>query len=175
MTRISKGAPAKGCPPKGSWGDRYVIENTQHSKRISCSSCVHYRDEDKSCEIQPIYVPENGYGYWRVCKYFELSPELADDSFSIDVVQRIKGVDYAPRKLPQKRIQEKEKFLTSKKIFSLTLNQKQRYQLALQCPYFNKYNNHCKKKNESQYCSMIRNINNDNCIMEKANIKNNIT
>lgn len=167
MRRISKGAPAKGSPPKGSWGDRYVIESTQHSKRVSCSSCVYYRDEDKSCETQPIYVPENGYGYWKICKYFKLSPELADDNSFIDVVQRIKGVDYIPQKLPQKRLQKQEESLISGKIFSLTLSQKELHNLALKCPYFNKYNNHCKKKNESQYCSVMRNHKDDKCIMEK--------
>lgn len=169
MGKISKGAPAKGCPPKGSWGDRYVIENTYQSKRISCGSCIHYREDDKSCEVEPIYVPENGYGYWKLCKYFELSPELADDIHSIDIVQRVKGTDYKP----QKKKQKQETISISKKIFSVTLSQKQLYQLALQCPYFNRCNNHCKKQNQANYCSVVRNILNNKCMMEKRILKKN--
>ena len=97
MTRISRGAPAKGCPPKGSWGDSYVIENTYESKRVSCSSCIHYREDDKSCDARPIYVPENGYGYWKNCKYFDLSPKLSDDFFLKKWFGVLKVVTILPR------------------------------------------------------------------------------
>ncbi len=162
MGRIPKGAPAKGVPPKGSWGDGYVIESTQHSKRVSCSSCIHYRNDDKSCDIKPIYVPENGYSYWKTCNCFELSPEFTDDTFYIKVVQRIKGIDY----IPQKKLKKKESSIAEQEIFT-PLSQKHLYKLALQCPYFNKYNNHCKQNNEAAYCSVIRRIKNDNCMMKR--------
>lgn len=167
MTRISRGAPAKGCPPKGSWGDSYVIENTYESKRVSCSSCIHYREDDKSCDARPIYVPENGYGYWKNCKYFDLSPKLSDDFFSKEVVRRVKGSHYTPQKPPKKQKHLTQGDIGSKKIFSSTLNQKELHKLALQCPHFNKYNNHCKMKNEAQYCSVIRNVGNNGCIMQR--------
>lgn len=72
MKRISKGAPAKFTPHKGSWGDRYLIEYPDGSKRMSCARCANYNPDDKSCVALPIYVPENGYGYWKYCKHFEI-------------------------------------------------------------------------------------------------------
>ena len=98
MARMPRGAPAKGSPPKGSWGDCYVIESTQHSKRVSCSCCVHYCDEDKSCMAKPIYVPSNGYNYWRICNEFELAPEYGDDIDYVSYVERIKGDECLPKK-----------------------------------------------------------------------------
>lgn len=92
MARISRGAPAKGCPPKGSWGDGYVIENTYQSKRVSCRHCLYYCEDDKSCSALPLYVPENGYGYWKQCKKFILSPEF-NDTYVRDVVEKVRGME----------------------------------------------------------------------------------
>ena len=92
MVRISRGAPAKGCPPKGSWGDGYVIENTYQSKRVSCRHCLYYCEDDKSCSALPLYVPENGYGYWKQCKKFMLSPEF-NDTYVRDVVEKVRGTE----------------------------------------------------------------------------------
>lgn len=89
MGRIPKGAPAKGVPPKGSWGTGYTIENTYESKRISCSCCIHYCKEDKSCNKTGAYVPINGYDYWRQCTHFILSPEY--ERKYKDIVISIKG------------------------------------------------------------------------------------
>lgn len=89
MGRIPKGAPAKGVPPKGSWGTGYTIENTYESKRISCSYCIHYCKEDKSCNKTGAYVPINGYGYWKQCTHFILSPEY--EGKYKDIVISIKG------------------------------------------------------------------------------------
>lgn len=112
MARISRGAPAKGCPPKGSWGDRYVIENTNESKRVSCRHCVNYCEDDKSCNVMPFYVPENGYGYWKYCKKFLLSPEFNDSHF-IDIVERVKGEKYIQHS--NKNLQEDKKSATTNK------------------------------------------------------------
>lgn len=90
MARISRGAPAKGCPPKGSWGDRYVIENPNQGRGVSCRHCVHYCEDDKSCNVLPFYVPENGYGYWRYCNKFELSSEYNNAHYR-SIVNRVKG------------------------------------------------------------------------------------
>lgn len=70
MKHISRGAPAKSSPHKGSWGDRYIIENPNQNKRMSCSKCVHYMD-DKSCDAKAVYVPEIGYDYWKYCNAFK--------------------------------------------------------------------------------------------------------
>ena len=49
MKGIYKGAPAKGGPAPGSWGDRYIIEKEEyHGTSMSCNKCVHYCSDDKS-------------------------------------------------------------------------------------------------------------------------------
>ena len=56
MKGIYKGAPAKGGPAPGSWGDRYIIEKEEyHGTSMSCNKCVHYCSDDKSCSIEPVY------------------------------------------------------------------------------------------------------------------------
>jgi len=81
MSRISRGAPAKGSPHKGSWGDRYIIENPNQSKRMGCSKCIHYMDY-KSCNIKPVYIPKIGYDYWKYCDAFEIPSEFIEDNCS---------------------------------------------------------------------------------------------
>lgn len=41
-------------------------------KKISCKDCVNYDKSDKSCQKRPVYLPEDGYGLWMTCSYFEL-------------------------------------------------------------------------------------------------------
>lgn len=63
-----------GKPHKGSWGDRYIIEQKPNNKRITCNFCKYY-DEDGSCRVKPIVVCEVGYDYWKYCDAFYLSDE----------------------------------------------------------------------------------------------------
>lgn len=167
MSKIYRGAPAKGSPHKGSWGDRYIIESTQHSKRVSCSSCVHYQ-EDRSCEVKPYYVPDNGYNYWISCEYFELSPELENDIDYKEKVYRYKGEYYIPKKYSyQKR---KNTFSDNKNeytAFCKDTTHKELHELAMLCPFFNKYDNHCKKNKSAHSCSIIQNIPDKKCGMQK--------
>lgn len=74
---------------KGSWGERYVIEQPKNKERITCSDCVFYH-EDGSCTKRPIVISEVGYNYWRYCKDFVLSIESETDK-RCDYIARIKG------------------------------------------------------------------------------------
>lgn len=70
---ISKGAPAKFTSHPGSWGDSYVIEKKHlPKKKVTCEDCKHY-NSDKSCQAEPVFIPEVGYDNWKNCKSFLLS------------------------------------------------------------------------------------------------------
>lgn len=98
MRGVYKGAPAKGCPAPGSWGDRYVIEKEEyHSTRMSCNKCIHYCADDKSCSVEPVYFPVDGWDRWKYCKKLELSPEY-DNFDTREKVKRVKGEDYFNQK-----------------------------------------------------------------------------
>lgn len=74
---ISKGAPAKFTSHPGSWGDSYVIEKKHLPKRkVTCEDCKHY-NSDKSCQAEPVFIPEVGYDNWKNCKSFLLSCHTA--------------------------------------------------------------------------------------------------
>lgn len=67
---IPRGAPAKFTPHKGSWGDRYRIENPNKRYYSSCSTCKYYM-EDKSCAKKGSFIPEIGYDFWKYCDDYE--------------------------------------------------------------------------------------------------------
>ena len=76
---------------KGSWGDRYIIEQPKNKRVITCSNCSNYC-EDGSCMVQPIVISEVGYNYWRHCKKFVLaSDSITEERFAY--VKRIKGLE----------------------------------------------------------------------------------
>ena len=63
------------------WGYEaaFTIEHDRTlKKKIDCRDCVYYESEDKSCMKTPKYLPEDGYGSWRKCKFFKLN-ELASN------------------------------------------------------------------------------------------------
>lgn len=72
MKGVYRGAPKKGCPARGSWGDRYIIENHRETNKISCSKCINYCQEDMSCNVKPVYCPVDGWDLWKHCDQFEL-------------------------------------------------------------------------------------------------------
>lgn len=75
---------------KGSWGDRYLIEQPANKRVITCSNCTKYC-EDGSCTVQPIAISEVGYNYWRHCKQFVLAEHsITEERFAY--VKRIKGI-----------------------------------------------------------------------------------
>lgn len=77
-------------PHKGSWGDRYLIEQPKNKRVITCSNCTSYC-EDGSCNVQPIAISEVGYNYWRHCKQFVLAEHsITEERFLY--VKRIKGI-----------------------------------------------------------------------------------
>ena len=95
MGKISKGAPAKFTSHKGSWGDKYIIEKKHTSSKsyVTCSDCKYYND-DKSCEKEPVYIPEVGYGNWKYCKSFLLSQSASNFYEKEKVVKRVRSEDY---------------------------------------------------------------------------------
>lgn len=76
---------------KGSWGDRYIIEQPKNKRVITCSDCTNYC-EDGSCMVQPIVISEVGYNYWRHCKKFVLASDSITEERSA-YVKRIKGLE----------------------------------------------------------------------------------
>lgn len=77
-------------PHKGSWGDRFLIEQPKNKRVITCSNCTKYC-EDGSCTVQPIAISEVGYNYWRHCKLFVLAEHsITEERFNY--VKRIKGI-----------------------------------------------------------------------------------
>lgn len=102
MKGIYKGAPAKGGPAPGSWGDRYIIEKEEyHGTSMSCNKCVHYCSDDKSCSIEPVYFPIDGWDHWKYCKKLELSPEYDNEDIQ-KKIKRFKGEDYLKKENNEK-------------------------------------------------------------------------
>lgn len=98
MKGVYRGAPAKGCPAPGSWGDRYVIEKeAYHSDKMSCNKCIHYCSDDKSCSVKPVYLPVDGWDYWKRCDKLQLSPEYNTDELR-EKIRRVKGENYLSSK-----------------------------------------------------------------------------
>ena len=63
---------------RGNWGDWAVIHGDKTPTRVSCKACVFYNKEDKSCYKKAVYVPNNGYDYWRRCDEFVLDREYTE-------------------------------------------------------------------------------------------------
>lgn len=102
MKGIYKGAPAKGGPAPGSWGDRYIIEKEEyHGTSMSCNKCVHYCSDDKSCSIEPVYFPIDGWDHWKYCKKLKLSPEYDNEDIQ-KKIKRFKGEDYLKKENNEK-------------------------------------------------------------------------
>ena len=60
---------------RGSWGDRYIIEqNRNYHNRVSCGDCIYYQS-DKSCNGKNVYVPDVGYDNWKYCTMFVMNDE----------------------------------------------------------------------------------------------------
>lgn len=72
MSRMRYGSRNHGAPVRGSWGDCYLIEKHYEPKYMSCSQCINYCREDKSCVILPVYPPVDGYDYCRRCGKYEV-------------------------------------------------------------------------------------------------------
>lgn len=49
-------------------------------KNVNCRDCIHYDKDDYSCTKRPLYMPEDGYGFWKTCKYFDVSLYAIDQS-----------------------------------------------------------------------------------------------
>ena len=83
-----------------AWGyaKGFIIEydSTKKKKGKSCSKCIYYVKEDKSCEKQPVYVPDVGYGFCKSCSYYE---EESDDyeEEEIPIINKAKAVVDKPK------------------------------------------------------------------------------
>lgn len=116
MARLDYGAPGKGGPAKGSWGDRYIIEKKPYrSKRVSCSKCSHYCGSDRSCLVSPVYPPIDGYDYWKRCNKFELAERYNWGLYREQVI-KVKGLEFFyPKKEHEKPQQNLAPTSVSKK------------------------------------------------------------
>lgn len=97
MARMSYGAPGKGGPARGSWGDSYLIERPNIQKRVSCGTCTNYCKEDKSCNVSAVYPPVDGYDYWKRCDKFDLDIDY-DNEANREKVRSVKGYDFFRKK-----------------------------------------------------------------------------
>lgn len=89
---ISRGAPARFTPTKGSWGDRYIIEkNTNARKRVSCADCKYYCN-DGSCLKEAVIIAEVGYNNWKNCKSFILANNVDNYSDKANQVIKVRDV-----------------------------------------------------------------------------------
>ena len=72
------------------WERGFVVErdNTLR-KRINCSDCIFYVDDDKSCGKVSNYIPNLGYDYWKQCKFFVADIDL--DEMKKYKVYTVKG------------------------------------------------------------------------------------
>lgn len=80
---------AKFTSHKGSWGDRYTIQQPKNKETITCAECVYYCS-DGSCGKHPIVIAEVGYNYWRYCKDFILEQDSITDK-RYDYIMRTRG------------------------------------------------------------------------------------
>ena len=112
MGKISKGAPAKFTTHKGSWGDKYIIENNHASPKsyVTCADCKYYND-DKSCEKEPVYIPEVGYGNWKYCKSFLLSQSASNFYEKEQIVIRLRSEEYVEPELSKELLRQNEQDL----------------------------------------------------------------
>lgn len=78
MKKISRGAPKKGGPPKGSYGYGFYIEDTKEHWRKSCSACENYCNEDGSCLVSNIIPSIDGWDYYKKCEQFELNDKFKE-------------------------------------------------------------------------------------------------
>lgn len=78
MKRISRGAPKKGCPPKGSYGYGFYIEDTKEHWKKSCSACINFCKEDKSCTISNVIPSVDGWDFYKRCENFELNDDFKE-------------------------------------------------------------------------------------------------
>lgn len=107
---MSKGSRGK----KGSIDTSLIITKKPGTKRITCSSCIHY-DKDKSCSKLGIPVSELGYDFWNQCKYLELRKRFKTPE-NLELVARVRNRKKS-KNLTVKKI-KKVKEPTSKKVIS---------------------------------------------------------
>ena len=77
-----------------AWGYEasFIIEHDETLKRkISCKDCVYYDSSDKSCNITPRYLPEDGYDSWRWCGKFKLSESAHNYKIKEKQAKRLKS------------------------------------------------------------------------------------
>lgn len=110
---ISRGAPPKFTSHKGSWGDGYLIENTNIPIKVSCSKCMYY-NEDKSCNKKPVYIPEIGYNFWKYCSEFKIDPAYDNEYTQKQIAKYKREVSQTPV-LPQD-LESKEISIPNKEI-----------------------------------------------------------
>ena len=109
---MSKGSRGK----KGSIDTSLIITKKPGTKRITCSSCIHY-DKDKSCSKLGIPFSELGYDFWNQCKYFDLKKKFKTPE-NLELVARVRDrKNKKSKNLTVERI-KKVKEPTSKKVIS---------------------------------------------------------
>ena len=87
-----------------AWGyeKSFTVEHDDTvRKKLNCRDCIYYDSSDRSCMKRPLYMPEDGYGQWKNCKFFELDKETSNYS-----EQLLQYKDHVRRKQARKVITE---------------------------------------------------------------------
>lgn len=92
MAKRTRGVKGNDPVKRGSWGNGYLIEKKINKQRVSCSACINFR-EGGACKATSAYVPNLGYGYWKICNKFELRGDYASKE-TLEQVKRVKGIHY---------------------------------------------------------------------------------
>ena len=93
MGKLKNGVPERGTPARWSWGDRHIIEKPPLKKtKVSCLTCKHYEEEDKSCLLKPI-GPGDGIDHWKKCKEFILDSDY-DTYDNREIIRQTKGTSF---------------------------------------------------------------------------------
>ncbi|MEG0855811.1 MAG: hypothetical protein RSG52_04935 [Terrisporobacter sp.] len=87
---------------KGSLGTSFIVEKIPGLKRISCSNCTNYNN-DNSCSAKPVFITEIGYNYWTHCDSFSL-----DDRYDSEENRMIVNRSRKPKNKKKKKKKKKK-------------------------------------------------------------------
>ena len=71
----------------------FITEHTGSAKRVrvNCKDCINYDSSDRSCGKRPLYMPEDGYDFWKSCKFFEVDPHANNYEDKLRQAKSYKG------------------------------------------------------------------------------------
>lgn len=69
-----------------------------HESYFKGGACLFYNASDRSCGKKPVFVPEVGYDYWKICDSFQLDDDYASQRNVAFVKRTWMGKPKAPVK-----------------------------------------------------------------------------